>query len=534
MTTLPPISQTDQSPIGKEDVLDSHNPFSMPRGINIFTTLRDQEKKREDKKRAEMLSLPIHLKGTAGRRCNLSAETRKNIAKIGVGEDSGLTEEQLNAENVRLGGVDAAWILKVTAGARRGGASAAFRSSRHDYIQTKRQMFFAQYGLSVKKNEMKNLENLAKLEQRKIEAQEVALEQDSIAFDKFLKDNDEKAVNAIKEAEKQTKIKLEKQTQIKNLILQQQTIKSGIIRYEEELQEILTYRKFLFQLSPKQWQYENCGIEVPDINNTRPNTAATVTSVASLDALDVAQFDLSDQQLDNDDIPAIYFEYPEEIIHLLHDLEEQNLCMIRNSQETEKSIEEVKDKRGKTEGKINDELSQLKTQIETLRKASEKEESRVSELKLSCKMYDMGNLHDEQTQQQSVLTNAVTKVYNNVIGSNSAQIDTEQMLQSIEAKLNHLFETIDQLPPDQVKQAEKARERERRHKDREERAKLQRKQQEERVKRALARAQEVYKKRVGKKLIFRSAPPASRQAKRDKADRIEREKENEQLAYFFS
>jgi hypothetical protein len=341
-------------------------------------------------------------------------------------------------------------------------------------------------------------------------------------------------VNAIKEAEKQTKIKLEKQTQIKNLILQQQTIKSGIIRYEEELQEILTYRKFLFQLSPKQWQYENCGIEVPDINNTRPNTAATVTSVASLDALDVAQFDLSDQQLDNDDIPAIYFNYPEEIIHLLHDLEEQNLCMIRNSQETEKSIEEVKDKRGKTEGKINDELSQLKTQIETLRKASEKEESRVSELKLSCKMYDMGNLHDEQTQQQSVLTNAVTKVYNNVIGSNSAQIDTEQMLQSIEAKLNHLFETIDQLPPDQVKQAEKARERERRHKDREERAKLQRKQQEERVKRALARAQEVYKKRVGKKLIFRSAPPASRQAKRDKADRIEREKENEQLAYFFS
>lgn len=289
---------------------------------------------------------------------------------------------------------------------------------------------------------MKNLENLAKLEQRKIEAQEAALEQDSIAFDKFLKDNDEKAVNAIKEAEKQTKIKLEKQTQIKNLILQQQTIKSSIIRYEEELQEILTYRKFLFQLAPKQWQYENCGIEIPSNNSfSRPQTAATVTSVASLDALDSSQFDLTNEQLDSDDVPLIYFKYPEEIIHLLHDLEEQNLCMIRNSQETEKSIEEVKDKRGKTERKIQDELSQLKSQIDSLKKASEKEEARVSELKLSCKMYDMGNLHDEQTQQQTVLTNAVTKVYNNVIGSNAAQIDTEQMLQSIEAKLNHLFES---------------------------------------------------------------------------------------------
>lgn len=515
--------------------MEATNPFSMPRGINIFTTLREQERKREEKRRKEMLSLPIHLKGTAGRRCNLSAETRKNIAKIGVGEDSGLTEEQLDAENARLGGVDAAWILKVTAGARRGGASAAFRSSRHDYIQTKRQMFFAQYGLSVKKNEMKNLENLAKLEQKKIEAQEVALEQDAQAFDKFLKDNDEKAVNAIKEAEKQTKIKLEKQGQIKNLILQQQTIKSNIIRYEEELQEILTYRKFLFQLAPKQWQYENCGLEIPEGSNaSRPQTAATNISVASLDALDPTQFDLTNEELDAEDVPQIYFDYPEEIIHLLHDLEEQNLCMIRNSQETEKSIEEVKDKRDKTEGKIQDELAQLKAQIDTLRKGSEKEEGRVSELKLSCKMYDMGNLHDEQTAQQTKLTNAVTKVYNHVIGNNAAQIDTEQMLQSIEAKLNHLFETIDQLPPDQVKQAEKARERERRHKDREERAKLQRKQQEERVRRALARAQEVYKKRVGKKLIFRSAPPASRQAKRDKQDRLDREKENEQLAYFFS
>merc|ERR1739848_818422 len=141
-----------------------------------------------ERRRKEMLSLPIHLKGTIGKRSNLSAATRHKIAQIGIGDDSDLTEDQLDRENARLGGVDAAWILKVTAGARRGGASAAFRSSRHDYIQTKRQMFFAQYGLSVKKNEMKSLEQLAKLEQQKIEQQEQAMEEDSHAFDQFLKD----------------------------------------------------------------------------------------------------------------------------------------------------------------------------------------------------------------------------------------------------------------------------------------------------------------------------------------------------------
>merc|ERR1712157_712225 len=133
-----------------------------------------------------------------------------------------------------------------------------------------------------------------------------------------------------------------------------------------------------------------------------------------------------------------------------------------------------------------------------------------------------------------LLTRAVSRVYQNIIGDNAAQIDTIQMLQSLEANMEQLFDTIEQLPAEAVEQSERARKREQRLRHREERAKQQRAQAEERVKRALARAQEVYKKRVGKKLVFRSAPPASRQAKRDRADRLEREKENEQLAYFFS
>merc|ERR1712066_387093 len=185
---LPPIMKMDD-----DEKSEDNNPFKIPRGINIFTTLREQDRQHQEKRKKEMLSLPIHLKSTIGHRGNLSAATRHKIANIGIGSDSGLTNEILDRENARLGGVDAAWILKATAGARRGGASAAFRSSRYDYIQTKRQMFFAQYGLSVKKNEMKNLENLAKIELKKIEQQEIALQEDAEAFDRFLKDNDEKA-----------------------------------------------------------------------------------------------------------------------------------------------------------------------------------------------------------------------------------------------------------------------------------------------------------------------------------------------------
>lgn len=584
-----------QSVIDNDDELQAQNPFSLPKGINIFTTLREQERIAQENHRKEMLSLPIHMKGTSVQRTTLSAATRHKIAMIGQKGDK-LTEEQLHKENQRLGGVDAAWILKMTAGARRGGASAAFRSSRHDYIQTKRQMFFAQYGLSVKKNEMKSLEQLAKLEQQKIEQQEQAMEEDSHAFDQFLKDSAKEADKANKMAEKETKIKLEKQNEIKNSILKKQSIKSQIVRFEEELKEILTYRKFLFSIAPKRWQHEHAS-SIPDKNarrgsnttnssgsrtdfgreddgsysyfNSRPGTSNSVKSTnfgsnTSLDTLGADAFELSNEELDAEETPEIYFKRPEEVIVLLHDLEELNLCLIRNSQETEKAIEEMKEKRQKSENKIQEEIDFLTGvwglafgvqgsplnsfqppclkiqrsfsigQIEKMTRLCEKDEAQVAELKLSCSMYDMGKVSEEQEKEQEKLNNKVGDVYKAVIGDNAAGIETIQMLSSLESKMEHLFDLIEQLPAEAVESAEKARERERRLRNREQKAREQRAAAEKRVKKALERAQEVYKKKTGKKLVFRSDPPASRQAKRDKDDRLKREKESEQLAYFFS
>lgn len=581
MSMLPPISSSPsmtgkrssqsvasrflQSVIDNDDELQAQNPFSLPKGINIFTTLREQERIAQENHRKEMLSLPIHMKGTSVQRTTLSAATRHKIAMIGQKGDK-LTEEQLHKENQRLGGVDAAWILKMTAGARRGGASAAFRSSRHDYIQTKRQMFFAQYGLSVKKNEMKSLEQLAKLEQQKIEQQEQAMEEDSHAFDQFLKDSAKEADKANKMAEKETKIKLEKQNEIKNSILKKQSIKSQIVRFEEELKEILTYRKFLFSIAPKRWQHEHAS-SIPDKNarrgsnttnssgsrtdfgreddgsysyfNSRPGTSNSVKSTnfgsnTSLDTLGADAFELSNEELDAEETPEIYFKRPEEVIVLLHDLEELNLCLIRNSQETEKAIEEMKEKRQKSENKIQEEIDFLTGQIEKMTRLCEKDEAQVAELKLSCSMYDMGKVSEEQEKEQEKLNNKVGDVYKAVIGDNAAGIETIQMLSSLESKMEHLFDLIEQLPAEAVESAEKARERERRLRNREQKAREQRAAAEKRVKKALERAQEVYKKKTGKKLVFRSDPPASRQAKRDKDDRLKREKESEQLAYFFS
>merc|ERR1712157_371406 len=344
-----------------------------------------------------------------------------------------------------------------------------------------------------------------------------------------------------------------------------QGIKSQILRFEEELKEILTYRKFLYQMAPKTWQYENSkslanNLELlkrrdssatsmlddgsrPATGNTgfslkRLGTTSSATThqsqTPSLETLTNTIFDLSPEELDDSETPQIYFSNPIEVIELLHDLEEQNLCLIRNSQESEKSIEDSREKHKKSQDKTESELNVLKAQIEKMTRLCEKEEQQVSQLKLSCTMYNMGKMSEEQADQEKKLAKNVSDVYQAVVGDNAAQIETIQMLSSLEAKIENLFDLIETLPPEAVEAAEKARERERRLRNREEKAREQRIAAEARVKKALERAQESYKKRTGKKLVFRSDPPPSRQAKREKADRLEKEREREEEAYFFS
>jgi hypothetical protein len=70
---------------------------------------------------------------------------------------------------------------------------------------------------------------------------EQMLEEDALRFDQFLKDNDQKAVQAIKRAEAETKAKSEKVQEIKKLNMQITQIKSEMSKFEEQLEDCRKY-----------------------------------------------------------------------------------------------------------------------------------------------------------------------------------------------------------------------------------------------------------------------------------------------------
>jgi hypothetical protein len=193
----------------------------------------------------------------------------------------------------------------------------------------------------------------------------------------------------------------------------------------------------------------------------------------------------------------LYFNDAQQLLDIFLELEEQNLSLIQNSQDTEEALEEMKQTINKTKTKMERETEILKKQIANLNEEIRKESEREDELKIKASYFNYGEFKpEEQDKMLQELNGKVEQVYTTCIGSNEANITTLQMLTNIENKLEELFQKIEQMPPDKVEEAEKAKEKERRLKQREERAVEQKKNQEERIRKALERARAEPKKNV--------------------------------------
>lgn len=550
------------------------NPFTVPIDHDIFA-LRDEEKAKKKKEREKQHQQKVHEKTTYTSRIN--ARTKAMIRPAGDEEDD-LSVKEKDTDNGSVLKDDPNFVLVTT-------------KDRHvetehleEYITKKREMFLVQYSLGVKRDEMRKLEEIAQAEEKKLEIAEQYLEEDAAMFDEFLKDNDKNAVEAIKVAEHEMKAKLEKVGDIKKINAQMMAIKSEISKNEDLLKEYMMYKKFLDKLTPreiaeararkkmerKRLTVEQTNVEkqktkasstnigdrgrAPSIarsnsttlkskssrvkhgstsvsrRNSRmePQTESDTQSVSSFEAL---QSTVSDE--DSDEEPELYFTDPMQLLDIFSELEEQNLSLIQNSQDTEEALDEMKKTIILTKEKMNRETDILQQQIETLKETTRKEEERANELEMKSKMFSYGEFKaEDQEKMLAQLDKKVEEVYRQCIGDNEANISTLQMLTNIENRLEELFEMIEMMPPEKVELAEKAKDKERRLRLREEKLLAQKKHQEERIRKAIERAQAEPKKKTGRRLVFRSCPPQTR--KREDPTHEKQDKEEDDLKYFFT
>jgi hypothetical protein len=158
---------------------------------------------------------------------------------------------------------------------------------------------------------------------------------------------------------------------------------------------------------------------------------------------------------EEDDL-EFYFTDPQQLLDIFLELEEQNLSLIQNSQDTEEALEEMKQTINKTKIKMERETEMLKKQIQSLNDEIRREVEKETELKIKASYFAYGEFkQEEQDKHLAELNKKVEDVYINCIGSNEANITTLQMLTNIENKLEELFQKIETMPPEKVEEAEK-------------------------------------------------------------------------------
>uniref|UniRef100_A0A8C8S0N2 Cilia and flagella associated protein 100 n=1 Tax=Pelusios castaneus TaxID=367368 RepID=A0A8C8S0N2_9SAUR len=498
-------------------------------------------------------TLKVHEKMTHSTMMNAKQMGfKKELQKEEEAEDRELAAE---AERLKALQESISWKIAVTKGRKLAGLTVPSDSVR-DWTKG--------YTVAIKRDEIQKLETLAAEEEAKLEKAEHYLEKDAAMFDEFLKENDKNSAQALKIAEKETKAKIEKIIEIRELTAQMMSIQSEISRFEDTLKEYKMYKNFLYQLSPKEWREEydkkqmtakamKASLEVKEekisVSPIMPKSKCsqevfpTIPHWVQLPLLKGCFFWVQARiQHCGPDAhyqarrtqthvlyfpskePELYFTDPQQLLNIFTELEEQNLSLIQNSQETEETLDELRHTLTTTRTKISAhsalqgagqrplfscirdrEIEQLKQLATTLKASIIKEEETAADLELKARVFSFGEYKaDVQDKMLVSLNRKVTDVYRRCIGENEANLGTLQMLTVIEHQLDDLLECLERVPQAKIEQAEKAKEKERRMRLRDEKVRQQRQLQEERLQRALARAQADIKK---KGVSYESRPP---------------------------
>ncbi|XP_065498900.1 cilia- and flagella-associated protein 100 [Caloenas nicobarica] len=543
---------------GEESPME--NPFTFAPDIDIFS-IRNKERKQAKAERERMKAMKIHEKMTYSTK--IKAKQKDGRKALQMEEDEEDRKLETNEERLRTLQESLLWKTAMKRD------YSVKKEALCDYVNGRREIFLLEYAMAVKRDEIQRMEDIIKDEERKLQKAEYYLEEDATTFDEFLKEKHKNSVQALKISEKETTAKAKKIKEIQAITSQIENLKSDIYRFKNTVRDYKTYRDFLYQLCPKEWQEEHGKKHTKEkdletaskdqgrktrTNSSSPNSMSDTDApgpllssrslrlgslqdirpqlkkllkplTGKLGSLEDAE---SETCLDEDEKPDLYFTDPQQLLSIFMEMEEENLSFIQNSQETEESLQKVQHSFVTTHESTEKKLAELKQQVATLKSSIAKEEERVADLKLKADDQAHPEIKDEMLTS---LHKKVLEVYCHCTGENETDLEPVEMLMVIEKQLFDLLDHLETIPPENIEQAKKAKEKERRLRLRTRKLRQQKQQQEERLQRALERSQATVKIKSGRRLVFRSNPPARREKKKHSQEEMDKEKE-EELYYF--
>eukprot|EP00928_Gymnodinium_smaydae_P062620 TRINITY_DN46438_c0_g1_i1.p1 TRINITY_DN46438_c0_g1~~TRINITY_DN46438_c0_g1_i1.p1 ORF type:complete len:561 (+),score=222.98 TRINITY_DN46438_c0_g1_i1:104-1786(+) len=511
------------------------NPFRLPPDDQIFS-IREQERQKRAEERERVKTLRVWEKTTASQSVRRTRRPDDGTDDVQPGDATMKNNRSARTESV-------------------GRDPRREKENVSEFVAKKREMFLVQMSLDVKKAEILKLDERANQKEKALKNSQDMLEQDEKRFNEFLQTNDQKAHTAMKDAEDMTKKKQLKMQKIKGLKSQLSAIQSEIAKHSEQKGECFKYKGFLEKLTPPEWKdqmrvekaerkKERKRLEVEaklamyekqmqdEISaeeraleersrSDKPKSRADEAKEAKEREREMEvrrrrirrrypqreTVETEVEEVSSGEELPLYFEEPRQLLDIFTALEESNLFLIQNSQDTEQALEELDQKFTEIKRASDAEIGKRKQNISLLERQIAEERARCDELR-SMLNHKRGSSEQKELLQE--IAENVTEVH--AVCGNAAEHDgdVEKMLRAIEAKLEEYLSALDDFE-EQGFQAQVADLERRKEKDRREVGKRLRKEQadrknEKRLKESLLRSQAPIKKKVGKQIMFRSAP----------------------------
>uniref|UniRef100_A0A6I8P3L7 Coiled-coil domain containing 38 n=1 Tax=Ornithorhynchus anatinus TaxID=9258 RepID=A0A6I8P3L7_ORNAN len=401
------------------------------------------------------------------------------------------------------------------------------KKSISEYITEQKHRFFMEYELGVKRQAIKDLEKAMIQKEEEFKLAEKKLLKNEVAFEEFLRENDKKSEDALKIVGQEIKAKLrvtaelktatdevvamKKESLLVDLFILSTFLQSGvqcfdkvrmngmsgytgrtaaaceIAKAEILLKEYLDCGKFLWKVSPKIWRVQQA-VKKISAHRARQSSGTITFPKLALDYKGVKhhqsnlekekkpslpkeissndEFDLSLDDIGNDLEPKIYFQNPEELLHIFSKLEEQNLNLIQHSQDMAESFEEFQRTEKNMKEKIKQNIAVLVEEKEILKLSCIKEEEKAAELALRSSLFSFGEFNLEtQDKMLQMLSKKVTEVFKSCVGEPKAyNLNTIQMLMKIEHRLEELSDLLESVPKETIELIERPKRREKRNK----------------------------------------------------------------------
>ncbi|XP_036448383.1 cilia- and flagella-associated protein 100-like [Colossoma macropomum] len=510
------------------------NPFKLP-AIDIFQ-LRKQEEERRRLERSQEQTMKPHEKMTYKGRVRAKCQSIQQELRRWVEDEETTCTSQEDKPLQRDPN-----LRKVFRHYH------SDKTSFNDYIANQREMFQLKLSLDAKQETVEALMEEAALEDKRLTLAEKLLDEDICKFDEFLKECDRNLEQSIKIAEDEVKAKLEKMTEIKQIHGKITAVKSDISKKEEVLKEYSMYCDFLLKLSPPEWQEKQrirketaekikaaakesklalhtttqqaqtvqparCQDIVSNQPLTTTRTQAQGQNITTKESIKPKWKPKLDEEvmenLEDYEDPEIYFTDSQQLLDLLEELQIQSVIQIQNTAEMDEDLDEFCINMNNRCKRMEQEIAQLAQQVDIFTHTIQREKETTEDLKLKSRLFSFGEYKaKDQDLMLEKLRKKVSEVYRSCLGLSDGGQSTLQMLTTIEWRLGELLERAETLPRDKVMSVERAQAKERRIREREERAHLQKLAQEERQRKMMHRAMADIKKPTGKRLMPRSKLP---------------------------